>query len=272
MDAFRGVEIVRVREGHRAAAIDRAATEEPLEIRLHGRPFAVIMRTPGADRELAAGFLLAERVVKTPDDIGTIEQCTDRTKEHPENVVNVTLANGSAESLERLLDGRRQVMTNSSCGMCGRLTIESLRAEAPEIDALWTVPRSVLFALPDRLRAAQAVFDETGGLHAAGLFASDGTLVETAEDVGRHNAVDKVVGRMLIREALPLSRHMLFVSGRTSFEIVQKAVLAGIPIVGSVSAPSSLAIDLAHEAGLTLVGFVRGESFNIYTHAMRVSE
>jgi FdhD protein len=272
MDAFRGVEIVRVREGRRAAATDRAATEEPLEIRLHGRPFAVIMRTPGADRELAAGFLLAERVIRSPDDLGTIEQCTDRTKEHPENVVNVTIANGSADSLERLLDSRRQVITNSSCGMCGRRTIESLRTDAPEIDALWTVRRTVLTALPDKLRAAQAVFDETGGLHAAGLFAADGTLGETAEDVGRHNAVDKVIGRMLLREALPLSRHILFVSGRTSFEIVQKAVLGGIPIVGSVSAPSSLAIDLAQDAGLTLVGFVRGDSFNIYTHPMRVSD
>jgi len=272
MDAFRGVDIVRVRQGRRDAVTDRAATEEPLEVRLHGHPFAVIMRTPGADRELAAGFLLSERVIKRPDDLGAIEHCTDPDAEHAENIVNVTLANGSAESIDALLAGRRRVTTNSSCGMCGRLTIDSLRADAPEIDALWTVARSVLIALPDRLRAAQAVFDETGSLHAAGLFLADGTLTDTAEDVGRHNAVDKVIGRMLIREALPLSRHLLFVSGRTSFEIVQKAMLAGIPVVASVSAPSSLAIELAHESGLTLVGFVRGDGFNIYTHPMRVAE
>jgi FdhD protein len=272
VEAFRGVEIVRVRAGERAALTDRAAAEEPLEIRLHGRPFAVIMRTPGADRELAAGFLFAERVVRSPGDLGAIEHCTDPASDHPENIVNVTLAGDGALSLERALGERRQVTMNSSCGMCGRLTIESLRAEAPEIDALWTVSRRVVISLPDRLRAAQAIFDETGGLHAAGLFRPDGALDETAEDVGRHNAVDKVIGRMLMREALPLSRHMLFVSGRTSFEIVQKAVLAGIPIVGSVSAPSSLAVDLAHEAGVTLIGFVRGESFNIYSHPMRVSD
>jgi FdhD protein len=163
-------------------------------------------------------------------------------------------------------------MTGSACGLCGRLTIESLRADAPEIDAFWTVRRDVLVGLPEALRLAQAVFDETGGLHAAGLFSPDGTLTETAEDVGRHNAVDKVIGRMLIREALPLSRHLLFVSGRTSFEIVQKAVLAGIPIVASVSAPSSLAIDLAEDAGVTLIGFVRDAGFNIYSHPMRVAD
>ena len=271
-EAFHGVGVTRVRGGVRTSDRDRAATEEPLEVRLHDKPFAVIMRTPGADRELAAGFLLAERVVRSPDDLGLIEHCTDPSADHPENIVNVTLTDAAAASLEQVLAERRQVLTNSSCGLCGRLTIDSLRADAPEIDALWTVRRGVVTALPARLRQAQAAFDETGGLHAAALFTPDGTLAETAEDVGRHNAVDKVIGRMLIREALPLSRHMLFVSGRTSFEIVQKAVLAGIPIVGAVSAPSSLAIDLAHEAGVTLVGFVRGDSFNIYSHPMRVSE
>jgi FdhD protein len=182
----------------------------------------------------------------------------------------VTLANGSAETLERLLSARRQVTTNSSCGLCGRLTIESLRLDNPPLVCGWTVAADTLACMPDRLRAAQAVFDATGGLHAAGLFTRDGQLVDVAEDVGRHNAVDKVVGRMLMREALPLSHHVLFVSGRTSFEIVQKAFLAGIPVVGSVSAPSSLAIDLAEEAGITLVGFVRGTSFNIYSHPARI--
>ena len=249
---------------------DRAVTEEPLEIRLHDRPFAVIMRTPGADRELAAGFLLSEGVLKTPDDLGTLEHCTDPSAEHPENVINATLMNGSADALERLLASRRQVTTNSSCGMCGRLTIESLRADTPAIRTDWRVPAGALIAIPDRLRAAQHVFDETGGLHAAGLFANDGHLDAMAEDVGRHNAVDKVIGRMLMQDRLPLSDRLLFVSGRTSFEIVQKAFLAGVPMVAAVSAPSSLAIELARDSGVTLVGFLRGQNFNIYAHPERI--
>src|SRR5450759_337437 len=278
-DPLRSVDVVRVRGSARAADVDRAATEEPLEIRLHGRPFAVIMRTPGADRELAAGFLLAERVITGPDDLGTIEYCTDhrhtaeagRQENDGENIVNVTLARGSAELLDRLLADRRQVTTNSSCGLCGRRTIESLAMDVEPIRSAWTVRASVLVSLPERLRARQAVFDETGGLHAAGLFTPDGAVVDVAEDVGRHNAVDKIVGRMLVREALPLSNHLLCVSGRTSFEIVQKAIFAGIPIVAAVSAPSSLAIELAREFGVTLVGFIRGDSFNIYAHPARVA-
>ena len=271
MEAFRRVDVTRVRDGQRAIGGDHVATEEPLEIRLSGRPFAVIMRTPGADRELAAGFLLAEQVLTQPDDLGTIEYCTDQKAEHPENIVNVTLANRSPEAVDKLLAGRRQVTTNSSCGLCGRQTIESLRSDAPALCERWTIAASMLSELPDRLRAAQSVFDQTGGLHAAGLFVRDGRLEGVAEDVGRHNAVDKVIGRMLMQERLPLSEHLLFVSGRTSFEIVQKAFLAGIPMVGSVSAPSSLAIELAVESGVTLVGFVRGQSFNVYAHPARIA-
>jgi FdhD protein len=266
--AFQPVEVTRVNGGVRVAARDHAATEEPLEIRLHGRPFAVIMRTPGADRELAAGFLLSERVLASADDLGTLEYCT--TSRNSGNVVNVTLANVSAAGLDRILADRRQVTTNSSCGMCGRLTIDSLRADRPALMCDWTIARAIVASMPDRLRAAQAVFEETGGLHAAGLFTADGRLHGSAEDVGRHNAVDKVIGRMLMREALPLSGYALFVSGRTSFEIVQKALFGGIPVVASVSAPSSLAIELAEEAGITLVGFVRGERFNIYSHPERI--
>ena len=262
---------MRVSDGHRTPAVDRAAAEEPLEIRLHGRPFAVIMRTPGADRELVAGFLLAECVLKAAEDLGAIEHCTDPAADHPENIVNVTLANGSADTLDRLLADRRQVTTNSSCGLCGRRTIESLRADRPPLAASWTIPASTLGTLSGALRAVQTVFDETGGLHAAGLFTPDGRLESAAEDVGRHNAVDKVIGRMLLREALPLTDRLLFVSGRASYEIVQKAFMAGIPLVGSVSAPSSLAIDLACDAGVTLVGFVRGAGFNIYSHPGRIA-
>jgi FdhD protein len=271
-DSLRAVEVIRVRGRERAAEIDRAATEEPLEIRLHTRPFAVIMRTPGADRELAAGFLLSERVITGPDDLGTIEYCTESGR-HAENIVNVTLAHGgSGDALDRLMADRRQVTMNASCGLCGRRTIESLAAAFEPIRSAWTVRASVLAMLPERLRTRQAVFDETGGLHAAGLFTSEGEVVDVAEDVGRHNAVDKIVGRMLMREALPLSNHLLCVSGRTSFEIVQKAVVAGVPIVAAVSAPSSLAIELAQECGVTLVGFIRGATFNIYSHAERVDE
>src|SRR3954470_24020597 len=229
-EALRRVAVVRIRGGARAEEQDRAATEEPLEIRLHDRPFAVVMRTPGADPELAAGFLLAERVIAGANDLGTIAHCTDPGADHPENIVNVTLVDGSAEAIERLLAGRRQVTTSSACGMCGRQTIESLAANAAPLHPAWMVASAAIAALPAQLGARQAVFDETGGLHAAGLFARSGALLDVAEDVGRHNAVDKIVGRMLMREALPLSDHLLCVSGRTSFEIVQKALLAGIPI------------------------------------------
>ena len=267
-DSQRTVSVVRVRGAARASDTDRAAAEEPLEIRLHERPFAVVMRTPGADRELALGFLLSEQVIASADDIGVIEHCTDPSADHPENIVNATLVDAS--SLDRVFADRRQVTTNSSCGLCGRRTIESLRADAAPIAASWTIAPADLAPLTDRLRAAQRVFDETGGLHAAGLFTADGTIVDVAEDVGRHNAVDKVVGRAMMRDALPLADVLLMVSGRSSFEIVQKAFLAGVPIVASVSAPSSLAIELARDAGITLIGFVRGDGCNVYTHPARL--
>jgi len=228
------------------------------------------MRTPGADRELAAGFLFSERVIADAAALGTISYCTDPAAEHPENVVDVALVGGSLATVERMLAERRQVTTNSSCGLCGRQTIDSLQTQGDPLQATWSISRDVLCALPDRLRAGQRTFDATGGLHAAGLFTTDGHLEDLAEDVGRHNAVDKVIGRMLMREALPLSDRVLFVSGRTSFELVQKAFLAGIPMLVSVSAPSTLAIDLAVETGMTLVGFVRGDHFNIYAHPERV--
>jgi FdhD protein len=259
---WRAVPIVRVQEGSYAKDVDRAATEEPLEVRLHGRPFAVIMRTPGADR-----------VITGTDDLGTIEHCVDGGLE-AQNVVNVTLSHGSEERLARMLADRRQVTTSSSCGLCGRRTIESLATDVEPIRASWTVPATAITQMPARLRERQAVFEETGGLHAAGLFVVDGggvRLLDVAEDVGRHNAVDKIVGRMLMREALPLAMHVLCVSGRTSFEIVQKALFAGIPLIAAVSAPSTLAIALAQEFGITLVGFVRGGSFTIYAHADRIA-
>jgi FdhD protein len=280
-DGSRSVDVVRVRSHGRAYEEDRLAVEEPLEIRLHGRPFAVIMRTPGSDLELAAGFLLAERVLRSADDLGTIEHCRDGQGQAERssasdpgsaagNIVNVTLARTQPGDLERIVSERRQVVTNASCGLCGRLTIESLRLDVAPIEIAHHVEPSVILQLPDRLRSAQAVFAETGGLHAAGLFGFDGRPILVAEDVGRHNAVDKVIGRMLLTDRLPLSETILFVSGRSSFEIVQKAVLGGVPVVASVSAPSSLAIDLARELGMTLVGFVRDGGFTIYAHEARL--
>jgi len=273
MTATRSFEIVRVRGSAREKTTDRAVAEEPLEIRLHGRPFATIMRTPGADRELAAGFLLSERIVRSLDDIGTIEHCTDR-RAPPEsalqNVVNVTLTDESR--LACALSERRQTTASASCGVCGRETIESLTADIAPIRSTLSMSGADVAMLPQRLRKAQRVFDETGGLHAAGLFAPDGRLVDVAEDVGRHNAVDKVIGGRLLRDELPLADRLLCVSGRTSFEIVQKAAVAGVPLVAAVSAPSSLAIDLANASGVTLVGFVRGDSFNIYTYPERIHE
>jgi FdhD protein len=250
--------------------MDLAAVEEPLEVRLHDRPFAVIMRTPGEDRALAAGFLLAEGVIATAQELGAVEHC--RHPDHPEvhNVVNVFLLGEARERLDERLAARRNVTTTASCGLCGRVTIESLETRVPALRLALHVDRSFVQGLPGRLREQQRVFDQTGGLHAAALFTVDGDIAAVAEDVGRHNAVDKVVGAMLFEDRLPLLGHVLAVSGRTSFEIVQKAWIAGIELVCAVSAPSSLAIDLARSAGITLIGFVRDHGFNIYSHPARI--
>jgi len=279
LGTLKRVDIVRVCDGARRADVDCAAAEEPLEVRLHGRPFAVIMRTPGADLALTAGFLLAERVLKDADDLLTIEHCQEPVltagaagaEIHPENIVNVTLTGESSAGLEQAIAGKRQVMGNASCGLCGRLTIASLKTDVAPLPFDRSVSPAVIARLPDRLRETQAVFEQTGGLHAAGLFTLDGAVETVAEDIGRHNAVDKVIGRMVIADRLPLSDRILFVSGRTSFEIVQKAALAGIPVVGAVSAASSLAVELARAIGMTLIGFARGGTFTIYSHPERVA-
>jgi len=250
--------------------VEHVAIEEPMEVRVNGVPFAVVMRTPGADRDLAAGFLLAEDVIQSAGEIGLIEYCLDADDEGRANVLNVTVLGDAICRLDERLSNRRQVIMTASCGLCGRRTIESLRARVASVEGAWTVGASVVASMPQTLRSAQRVFDATGGLHAAGLFDLDGRLLLMAEDVGRHNAVDKVAGRMLLEGRLPLSRTMLQVSGRTSFELVQKALLAGIPLIAAVSAPSSLAVDLAREVGITLCGFVRGDSFNVYANEGRV--
>lgn len=262
-DSLRAVDVIRVRGRERAAEIDRAATEEPLEIRLHARPFAVIMRTPGADRELAAGFLLSERVITGADDLGTIEYCTESGR-HAANIVNVTLAHGgSGDALDRLMADRRQVTMNSSCGLCGRRTIESLAAQVEPIRSAWTVPASVLAMLPERLRTRQAVFDETGGLHAAGLFTSEGEMVDVAEDVGRHNAVDKVKGEALLR-GIPTVDRILLSTGRVSSEMLLKASRMSVPLVASRTSPTEMAVALAEQLGITVVGYLRPDSLNVY--------
>jgi FdhD protein len=263
--------VIISRAGDARAVTDRVAVEEPMEVRVNGAPFAVIMRTPGADRDLAAGFLLAEDVIRGVDEIGAIEYCADADEHGLDNTINVTVLGDAEARLAVRLGDRRQVMMTASCGLCGRRTIESLRARVSTVAGQWTVPASVIASLPERLRAVQAVFASTGGLHAAGLFDRSGGLARSAEDVGRHNAVDKIVGRSLLAGQHPLDEWLLLVSGRTSFELVQKALLAGVPLVAAVSAPSSLAIDLATESGITLCGFVRGDDFNIYSHPQRIS-
>ena len=265
----RTVPVTRVGAEGVSRTTDVAAAEEPLDIRLHGRSFAVIMRTPGEDRALAAGFLLSERIIRSADDVGAIEHCRhpDQAKAH--HVVDVFLRGSAAARVPEMLANRREIIANSSCGVCGRATIEELVADIAPLTTGWSVGVDVIRGLPDRLRTRQSTFDETGGLHGAALFAPDGSLLASAEDVGRHNAVDKSIGALLLDDR-DLTPGMLMVSGRVSFEIVQKAWLAGIPLVAAISAPTSLAVELAQEAGITLLGFVREKSLNIYTHTSRV--
>jgi FdhD protein len=252
---------------------DRLAAEEPLEVRLGGRPLAVTMRTPGHDVELAAGFLVSEGVVSQRDQIATARYCAGATDEgvNTYNVLDVAVAPGVAVPEFGL---ERNVYTSSSCGVCGKASIDAVRTRsAYDVDGdPLVVDPALLVTLPDALRDAQEVFEQTGGLHAAGLFdGRTGELLVVREDVGRHNAVDKVVGWALEHEKLPLRGTVLMVSGRASFELVQKASMAGIPVLAAVSAPSSLAVELAEEAGLTVIGFLRGTSMVVYSRPERVA-
>lgn len=265
--------VLRIRDGAVGSRPDTLVAEEPLEIRLNGKPLAITMRTPGDDFALAAGFLVSEGVLGRAEELANIVYCAGATNDgsNTYNVVDVRLAPGMAVpdiSLER------NVYTTSSCGLCGKASLDAVRTTArwPIADTppVRVVP-DLLAALPDRLRAAQRVFDRTGGLHAAGLFSPEGDLLDLREDVGRHNAVDKLIGRALRSGALPLSRTILLVSGRASFELAQKSVMAGIPVLAAVSASSSLAVDLAAETGLTLVGFLRGNSMNVYAGEQRLA-
>jgi FdhD protein len=250
---------------------DTLVTEEPLEIRLDGRSLVITMRTPGDDFELAAGFLVSEGVVTRQQQVRGIRYCAGATADQANtyNIVDVEL-DPDIELPEFTLE--RNFYATSSCGLCGKASLDAVRTTAAWSvhDDDVAVDPDLLSTYPDRLRSAQRVFDRTGGLHAAGLFTAQGELVYLREDVGRHNAVDKLVGRALLDDRLPLRHTVLLVSGRASFELVQKAAMAGIPCLAAVSAPSSLAVDLAEEAGMTLVGFLRGRSMNVYAGRHRV--
>ena len=251
--------------------LDSLAVEEPLEIRLGGRRFTLTMRTPGHDEELAAGFLMAEGFVNARGELGEIRRLRDSKGAPDPNAIDVVLNVPAAGLRERL---QRNFTVSSSCGICGKTSIEALERRIAPITSTAAIATSALLRLPAMMREAQAVFAATGGLHAAALFSLEfpdkPSLVVLREDVGRHNAVDKVVGFALAHDLVPLTRHVLMVSGRLSFEIVQKAASAGVPILSAVSAPSSLAVELADDLGMTLVGFLRGPDFNLYAHPERI--
>ena len=247
------------------SASDELAVEEPLEIRVKNRAVSVTMRTPGHDEELAAGFLLTEGIVARASDIVRIEPCAH---DRGGNMLNVVLAEKTAVDFERLT---RHVFASSSCGLCGKATIDSVHQRLDPIESDLRVPAGILLSLPELLRSAQRTFDRTGGLHAAAIFTAEGEPVVVREDVGRHNAVDKVLGHGFLHGLLPFNRHVLMVSGRTSFEILQKALAGGMPMIAAVSAPSSLAVEFARDSGQTLVGFVRGKRMNVYSEPQRVT-
>lgn len=246
--------------------------EEPLEIRVNSVPVTVTMRTPGSDVELAQGFLLTEGVISRRGDVLTVQYCRGAETADGTNTYNVLDVTLHPDVPPPDTDVTRNFYTTSSCGVCGKASLEAVRLSSrysPGDDPA-SVSRAALTAMPAQLRAAQKVFASTGGLHAAALFTADGTLVVVREDVGRHNAVDKVIGWALEANRIPLGGTVLLVSGRASFELTQKAVMAGIPVLAAVSAPSSLAVDLATQSGLTLIAFLRGDSMNIYSRADRV--
>lgn len=256
---------------------DLVATEEPLEIRLgyaaHGeraeRSISITMRTPGNDEELAVGFLLTEGIIKRSQDVTVVRPCGPPAPNGLINVVRVELADDVAVELERL---ERHFYTSSSCGVCGKASLEAVAVHGRfDLHGLeFGIPQAALEKLPAALVAQQSVFEQTGGLHASGLFSPSGEIVAVREDVGRHNALDKLIGHRLMQNDIPLSRYGIVVSGRASFELMQKAMVAGCPMLAAVGAPSSLAVELAQEFGMTLIGFLRADRFNVYTRADRI--
>jgi len=262
-----------VEKGKMRSRIDSITTEEPLEIRLVSpkRTIAVTMRTPGADFDLATGFLYTEGIITSREDIQQIAYCVDPEVDgdQRQNILNISLKSGLIPDLQPL---ERHFFTNSACGVCGKASIEALKMRGcPQLKSEITVNPELIYTLADQLRAAQGVFNSTGGIHAAALFNYKGELIKLREDVGRHNALDKLIGSTLLAQELPLNNHIVMVSGRSSFEILQKCITAGVFIVCAVSAPSSLAVSLAQEFGVTLVGFLRGERFNVYSGIERIA-
>jgi len=251
----------RTQDGRCDHVHDALVVEEPLEIRLGDEAVAVLMRTPGDDISLAVGFLFSEGILSDPEQVLSAAHCTDPEADSAGNIVRVLADNPDLEATEK---ARRQVYASSSCGMCGKTTLDAVRLLCPEIPTPPPLSAATLLTLPELLRTKQDLFHQTGGLHAAGLFSLDGELRMVREDIGRHNACDKVLGAMVLREQWPLHGHMMVLSGRASFEMVQKAAMAGIQAVAAVSAPSSLAVDLSCELGITLVGFLRNDSLNVY--------
>lgn len=257
--------VIRLNSDGKSKIIDRLAVEEPLEIRINDQPLSITMRTPGHDGELAAGFLFAEGIIRGSADIAKIGP---HPRNREGNILNIWLAENSDVDWSKL---KRHFTTTSSCGLCGRESIAAIRRRLPRVRSKVRVSNSILQSLPRKLRGAQAIFEATGGLHAAGLFDAHGRLLVAREDIGRHNAMDKVLGWGLQNGKLPFDRHIVLVSGRASFEIVQKALAARVPILCAVSAPSSLAVELAQSAAMTLVGFLRDGSMNIYCGPSRVT-
>lgn len=267
-DEVREHQALKRHAGSTSERTEHLAVEEPLEIRLAGRRFTLTMRTPGHDEELAAGFLFAEGFINDATELGEIRRMRGRKGAPEPNAIDVIL-NVPADGLRARL--KRNFVMSSSCGVCGKTSIDSIRRRVmPPGDSARVAPATLL-ALSQKLREGQRVFAATGGLHGAAIFSLDGSMLAIREDVGRHNAVDKVIGFALTNAMVPLAHHIMMVSGRLSFEIVQKAAAAGVPILAAVSAPSSLAVELADEIGTTLVGFLRDGSFNIYTRPDRIT-
>jgi FdhD protein len=261
MDSITRTNVVRITQHDREEGDDAIVVEEPLEIRLGEKPISVTLRTPGDDFDLAAGFLRSESILRDPDDIASIRHWGSP------NVVRVDLREGVRVDLQRL---SRNFYSTSSCGVCGKTSMDALRVQTSPLTSDLRIDPQIIPTLPELVRTQQTNFDATGGIHAAGIFAPDGTLLRLREDVGRHNAVDKILGSFF-RESTPLDAHILAVSSRTSFEIVQKAIVARVPILAAVGAPSSLAVELARGFHLTLLGFVRDGRFNVYAGAERLA-
>jgi FdhD protein len=274
LDVPRGVptvshRVVKVRDQDATECQDHLAVEEPLEIRLGGISLTVTMRTPGEDEELVAGFLFSEGVITSADDLDVIARYRGPDGDPDDgNAMNVLLKGDVRVAKDRL---RRNFVASSSCGLCGKATIDAIRAALPPVQSDLVISVERLNRLAAAMHDAQLTFEKTGGLHAAGLFDADGRLIVLREDIGRHNAVDKVIGHMVLARSMPLDRHVLMVSGRVSFEIMQKALTARIPVIAAVSAPSSMAVQMALAADMTLIGFVRNGGFNLYAGAHRVT-